>query len=294
MPTPTTRLPVVGLSILFVPLFASGFLAGKLATRTADVLTVLLWRFLIAAVVLGLVAVVTRPALPRGRAWLHLVVVAMLLQMGQFSGVYYGLAVGVPAGLSSLVLGMAPLLVGLVGPLLFAERSGPWPVVGLLVGAAGVYIVFAGDVRGAPIGVAIVFPLLGMLALAAGTLYQKRFGAGTPVVTSVVVQMTACLVLTAAVLPFTPAHWVPPPSSWVPILWLGLVNSALAFVVMFELLRRVTTTHVSGLLNLVPATVAIAAVPVVGEPLTLPAVAGLAIGGLGMFLGTRRRRVRDA
>jgi len=285
---------MVALSILFVPLWASGFLAGKLATRTADVLTVLLWRFLVAAVVMAAVAVVTRPARPRGRAWLHLVVVAMLLQMGQFSAVYYGLAAGVPAGLSSLVLGMAPLLVGLAGPWLLAERFGPWPVVGLLVGAAGVYIVFAGDIRGAPLGIAIVFPVLGMLALASGTLYQKKFGSDTPVVTSVVVQMTACLLLTTAVLPFTSAHWVPPASSWGPILWLGLVNSALAFVVMFVLLRRVTTTHVSGLLNLVPATVAIAAVPIVGEPLTLPAVVGLAIGGVGMYLGTRDGRLIPA
>jgi drug/metabolite transporter (DMT)-like permease len=286
-----SHLVVPLLSVLFVPMWASGFLAGKLATARADVPTVLLWRFLIAVAVMGALALATRPALPRGRGWLHLVVVALLLQMGQFTGIYVGFVAGVPAGLSSLVLGMAPLLVGLAGPLLLGERGGPWPVLGLLVGATGAYVVLAGDVRAAPLGPAVAFPVLGMLALAAGTLYQKRFGAETPVVTSVLVQMTACLVLTAAVVAATGTAWLPPAPAWPPVLWLGLVNSALAFAVMFVLLRRVTTTHVSGLLNLVPATVAVAAVPILGEPLTWAAVAGLLIAGAGMFLGQRDGRL---
>ncbi len=286
-----SRILVPALSVVFVPMWASGFLAGKLATARADVPTVLLWRFLVAVAVMGGLALVTRPALPRGRGWLHLVAAALLLQMGQFSGVYYGLVAGVPAGLSSLVLGMAPLIVGLTGPWLFAERRGPWPVLGLLVGAAGVYVVLAGDVRDAPVGPAIAFPVLGMLSLASGTLYQKRFGADTPVVTSVLVQMSACLVLTVAAVAATGTAWLPPAPSWPPVLWLGLVNSALAFAVMFVLLRRVSTTHVSGLLNLVPATVAVTAVPVLGEPLTWPAVAGLLIAGAGMFLGRRDGRL---
>ena len=45
-----------------------------------------------------------------------LVVTALLLQVGQFSFVYTGLSEGVPAGLTSLILGMAPQLVGLFTP----------------------------------------------------------------------------------------------------------------------------------------------------------------------------------
>jgi hypothetical protein len=96
--------------VLFVPLWASGFILGKIATGHMQVPTVLLWRFVVALVVMGAVVAVTRPSRPRGSAWLHLAVTALLLQVGQFSFVYSGLAHGVPAGLSSLILGMAPLL----------------------------------------------------------------------------------------------------------------------------------------------------------------------------------------
>jgi drug/metabolite transporter (DMT)-like permease len=124
----------------------------------------------------------------------------LLLQVAQFSFVYTGLSHGVPAGLSSLILGMAPLLVGLLTPLVLATRIGVAPVLGLLIGAGGVYIVLS-DELGGGLGAQVVFPLLGMLALTSGTLYQKRFNDDTPVTTSVVVQMLTSLVATVVAMP---------------------------------------------------------------------------------------------
>lgn len=276
------------LAVLFVPLWASGFIAGKIATGSTDVPAVLFWRFVIALVVMLVAVAVQRPGPPRGRAWLHLAVTALLLQVGQFSFVYSGLASGVPAGLSSLILGMAPLLVGLLTPLLLATRLGVGPVLGLLIGATGVYVVLADDL-GAGLGGNLVFPVLGMLSLAAGTLYQKRFNDGTPVVTSVVVQMATSLIATLVAWPFLGADWLPrAPSGWAAVAFLGVVNSAGAFVLMFVLLRLRSTVFVSSLLNLVPATTALVAVPVLGEPLTVQAVLGLGIALVGMFVGLGR------
>jgi drug/metabolite transporter (DMT)-like permease len=280
------RAAVPLLSVVFVPLWASGFIAGKLATQRMDVATTLLWRFVVAALVMGVVVALTRPARPRGRAWLHLVVTALLLQVGQFSAVYSGLSLGVSAGLSSLVLGMAPLLVGLLTPVLLAERLGVAPVLGLVIGAAGVYVVLSDELGGGRLGVAVVLPVLGMLALTAGTLYQKRFGADTAISMSVTVQMLTSLAVLLVVMPFTGAQWLPPTfGAWAAAIWLGVFNSALAFAAMFVLLRRVSTVHVSALLNLVPATVAFGAVPILGEALTPQAVIGLGIALAGMYVG---------
>jgi drug/metabolite transporter (DMT)-like permease len=290
---PANRWVVPVLSVLFVPLWSSGFIAGKIATQHMPVPTVMLWRFVIALVVMGVVVAVMRPALPRGRAWLHLAVTALLLQVGQFTFVYSGLAHGVPAGLSSLILGMAPLLVGLLTPLVLATRLGVAPILGLLIGACGVYIVLS-DELGGGLGAQVVFPLLGMLALTAGTLYQKRFNDSTPVTTSVVVQMLTSLVVTVAAMPFLGVDWLPRDTAgWAALVWLGVFNSAAAFALMFVLLRWRSTVHVSALLNLVPATTAIAAVPVLGEQLTVQAVLGLAVALVGMYVGlglVRRRR----
>jgi drug/metabolite transporter (DMT)-like permease len=282
---PTGRWVVPVLSALFVPLWSSGFIVGKIATGHMQVPTVMLWRFVIALVAMGAVVAVVRPALPRGRAWLHLAVTALLLQVAQFSFVYTGLSHGVPAGLSSLILGMAPLLVGLLTPLVLATRIGVVPVLGLLIGAGGVYIVLS-DELGGGLGAQVVFPLLGMLALTAGTLYQKRWGDGTPVTTSVVVQMLTSLVATLVAMPFLGVDWLPrDPGGWAAVAWLGVFNSAGAFALMFLLLRWRSTVHVSALLNLVPATTALIAVPLLGEALSVQAVLGLAVALAGMYVG---------
>jgi drug/metabolite transporter (DMT)-like permease len=282
---PTGRWVVPVLSALFVPLWSSGFIVGKIATGHMQVPTVMLWRFVIALVAIGAVVAVVRPALPRGRAWLHLAVTALLLQVAQFSFVYTGLAHGVPAGLSSLILGMAPLLVGLLTPLVLATRIGVAPVLGLLIGAGGVYIVLS-DELGGGLGAQVVFPLLGMLALTSGTLYQKRFNDDTPVTTSVVVQMLTSLVATVAAMPFLGVDWLPRDlGGWAAVAWLGVFNSAGAFALMFLLLRWRSTVHVSALLNLVPATTALIAVPMLGEALSVQAVLGLAVALAGMYVG---------
>jgi drug/metabolite transporter (DMT)-like permease len=282
---PTRRWVIPVLSAVFVPLWSSGFIVGKIATGHMQVPTVMLWRFVIALVAMGAVVAVLRPARPRGRAWLHLAVTALLLQVAQFSFVYTGLAHGVPAGLSSLILGMAPLLVGLLTPLVLATRIGVAPVLGLLIGAGGVYIVLSDEIGGG-LGAQVVFPLLGTLALTVGTLYQKRWGDATPVTTSVVVQMLTSLVATVAAMPFLGVDWLPhDPGGWAAVAWLGVFNSAGAFALMFLLLRWRSTVHVSALLNLVPATTALIAVPVLGEALSVQAVLGLAVGLAGMYVG---------
>ena len=278
------------LSVVFVPVYASGFIVGKIATSHMAVPTVLLWRFLIALAVVLVVIAWSRPALPRGRAWVHLAVTALLLQVGQFAFVYTGLAAGVPAGLNSLILGMAPLLVGLLTPVVLGTRLGAAPLIGLLIGACGVYIVLAGRVGGS-LGAAVVLPVFGMLSMAAGTLYQKRYNDRTPVATSVAVQMATSLVVTVVAMPFLGAGWLPTDAvGWAVSVWLGVVNSAGAFVLMFLLLRWRSTVHVSSLLNLVPATTALAAVPILGEQLTVPAVVGLGVALIGMYVGLGRRR----
>ncbi|MDQ4118489.1 MAG: DMT family transporter [Actinomycetota bacterium] len=299
MNRPADRWAIPALSVAFVLLWTSGFIAATISTRTTDVPTVLLWRFVIASVVTGAVAVVVRPAMPRPRNLVHLVVTALLLQVGVFSAVFTGLSRGVPAGLTSLIVGLAPLLVGLFTPLVLRTRLGAAPVIGLLIGAAGVYVVVSGDLTAGGVHATIVLPIMGMLFLTAGTLYQKRFNDDTPVSAAVVVQMVTSGVVVLAAMPFLDARWVPVGTSgWLSVLWLGVANSAGTFAVMFVLLRRRSTVHVSALLNLTPATTALLAVPLLGEPLTVQAVVGLVVALVGMYVGLglirRRRADRDA
>ena len=53
------------LAVALVVLWSSGFVGARLGTEAATATTLLAWRFLCAAAVLGLVAAVRRPRIPR-------------------------------------------------------------------------------------------------------------------------------------------------------------------------------------------------------------------------------------
>ena len=85
-------------------------------------------------------------------------------------------------------------------------------------------------------------------------------------------------------------HGLPLPSTgsgWAALVWIIVVNSIAAAILLFVLLRRGTGAGASGLLYLVPAVTAVLAVPVLGQPLELATIVGLALTLAGVVLVNR-------
>src|SRR5947207_2850686 len=162
-----------------VPLWSSGFIAGALATRAHDpALTMTFWRFLFAAPLMGLIAVVTGARWPRERRVIvPVVLVGVLLQAVQFTGIYLSLQYRVPAGLAALLAGSSPILVALGASVVLEERlrRGQW--LGSAIGVAGVVLAVAEQLHGSTTVKGLLFALLGLAGLVGGTLVQRRYGA---------------------------------------------------------------------------------------------------------------------
>jgi hypothetical protein len=129
-------------------------------------------------------------------------------------------------------------------------------------------------------------PVLVMSSAAAGTLYQKRFGASAAIAPAIAAQTTLSLLVLTVVVVVTGSS--PAPSTlggWACVGWLGLGPSCAGFAVFYAVLRRTSTVYVSSLLNLVPGGTALASVPILGEPLTLRVAIGLVIALAGMYVG---------
>lgn len=282
------------LAPLFVVLWSSGYLAGTIAARSGPPFAMTVWRFLIAALLLAGFAAATRAPWPRTRkAWRDLVITGVLLQGVQFGAAYSALALGVPAGLGALVLCLAPALVAVLSGPVLGERLGRmgWWGSGLaLAGAlvAGVHHLLTAGGSAAGIGLLLV----GLAGFTAGTLYQKRAGGSMDLRTGTAVQLFAGTVALLPVALLT-EHGLPFPSTGPglgALAWIVLVNSIAGTILLFVLLRRGTGAGVSGLLYLVPAVTAVLAVPVLGQPLELATVAGLALTLVGVVLVNRAGR----
>ena len=121
------------LPLVFILLWSSGYVAGKLALPHTGPLTLLTLRFGLAAVVLLGLALGTGAPWPWRRAdWGHLAVVGLLMQVLHFSCIYFALQWGLSAGVAGLLIGLMPLATALG-----ALAGSPSPVGAGFAGGSG-------------------------------------------------------------------------------------------------------------------------------------------------------------
>ena len=278
------------LPLLFIVLWSSGYVAGKLALPHTGPLTLLTLRFGLAAVVLLAVAAATGAPWPhRARAWGHLAVVGLLMQVLHFSCIYFALQWGLSAGVAGLLIGLMPLATALGAHLWLAERIGPTQRLGLLGGLAGVALVIADKPLAGAWG-AYAAAGLGLGGLVAGTLYQKRFCAHMDLRSGAGIQMAVSALAVAAVagpVEGFAVDWQPElVGAW---LWLALVNSIGAFSLMFLMIRRGQAGQVARLFFLIPGVSALMGFVLLGERLAPLALAGFGLSALAVCVAAARR-----
>lgn len=280
------RPPQLALSAVFVLVWSSGYLVGTIGTRDGATLALVAWRFAVALAVLGTAALLTRTPWPRQpRTYLHLVVAGVLLQAVQLGAIYLGLGRGVPAGLASLIMSAAPLVIAAAAVPLFGERLRGRQWLGMGLGLAGVGVSLSSRLEGGPGYAGYGLTLLALAGFAAGTLYQKRFGTEVDLRAGITIQLAGAA---AAAFPLAALHGglhLPlTATSLGALAWLSVVNSIGSFALLFTLLRRRSGGAATSLLYLVPPVTGLLAVPVLGQPASLAVFAGMAVSGVGVLL----------
>ncbi len=194
----------------------------------------------------------------------------------------------ISSSLAALLVAGVPIVAAVMATLLgLDDRLTGMRVVGLLIGVAGVGFLVGLDVRGAQ-WLAVAAVGLTVLGYALGPIIVSTRLVGAP---SLAVIATA-LLLNAAW--YTPVAWVQRPTGPVPaIAWwavvvLGVVCTALAFLVFFALVDEVGPTRMTVITYLNPAVAVLLGVVVLGEPLTLGILIGFPLVLLGSWLATRR------
>lgn len=277
----------------FVILWSTGFIGAKLGLPSAGAFTFLTIRFIVAAILLLLVALATKAPWPRrSREIAHIAVAGFLVHAVYLGGVFAAIGAGVEAGVAALICGLQPVLVAFAAGPLFGERlrTGQW--TGLVLGLVGVATVVAQKLAlglGTPAGVALV--LLALVGITIGTLYQKRFCAGMDLRSGAVIQFIAA---SFALAPFATqleqwrVAWTP--SFLFALAWLVLVLSVGAITLLYVLIRRGAAAEVASLFFLVPPTTALMAWLLFGEKLEPISALGMATVVLGVALVNRSPR----
>jgi drug/metabolite transporter (DMT)-like permease len=273
---------------VFVLVWSTGFIVARYGMPYTDPMTFLTMRFVGVLAIMLPLAALWRATWPSWQTSAHISVAGLLMHVGYLGGVWSAIKLGMPAGLSALIVGLQPVLTAFLAARV-AEQVSMRQWAGLIFGFSGVGIVLAEKIGFDGVTVAgIVFCVLALLSFTFGTLYQKRFCPMFDIRAGTMIQYAASAIVTAILmLAFEPMQVQWSAELIGALLWSMLPLSIGAMSLWFLLLRHGAATRVSSLMYLTPPTVAIMAWFLFGEALTGLVALGTLVTVIGVWLVTR-------
>ena len=193
-------------------------------------------------------------------SWKAIIGVGLFMSAGQFGLLYLAMALGMPAGLASLVLQAQVLLTVLLAAVFLGERPSRRQLAGVALGVAGLALVAVGRSAVAPL-LTLVIVLAAALSWAAGNVIARKAraasGLGLVVWSGAVVPLPLAALSVLVDGPGT--VWESLSSLQAPTMLSALYTAVFASLVGYGIWNRLLATHPSS--AVVPFTLL---VPVVG------------------------------
>ncbi len=276
---------------VFVVIWSSGFVVAKYAFATADAIFFLAIRLALAALILFAITIAVKAPIRLSSSDLRAsLLIGIALHGLYLGGVWLAIEEGAPAGFSSVVTSLQPVLVSLIAVRLLQEPLAFRQVAGLILGLGGVIVVVAPRLAQADGFTVMTLSLLtiGLLGSTIATLLQKKIGHSIPLLIGTTYQFAiAAVAMFALSLVTGKTSFTYSPTAFWAMSWAVLVTSIAAVLLLLWLLNRGSAAKVSSLLYLVPPMSVLQAYLLFGEKVNAQSIIGMSMTVLGVFLVVR-------
>lgn len=284
---------LIGLELLFVVLWSSGFIGAKYGLLYAGPFTLLFVRYVLVTLLLG-GWLYSRKQLhfTNSRAVARSAVIGILSHAVWLSAVLGALALGVSPWIVALITALQPMLTSVLSGPLLNEQVSPTQWLGMGMGLVGVVLVVAtktGIQEDAAI-VGYILCCIATVSMTLATLYQRHINRDRqrktmPVLSSLLVQAAA-----SALVLYPLAHsteklnvqWSMP--LFFALFWLVVVISIGSYGLMLMLLQYRSVARVSSLMYLSPPVTLVMGYLLFGDALAWIDTIGLGITAVGVTL----------
>jgi len=267
--------------IIFITLgliWSSSFMWVELALREVGPITLVAFRVFFGFLFGAAVIITQRIPLPRSwKEWAPLIVLGLTNIAIPFFLISWGQK-SIDSGVASILDATVPLFTILVAHFLLHDDKMTLPkVLGLLTGFAGVVVLMSKDI-GEDTG-----SLLGQLAViaacifyAASSIIARVFTENTPTILRGLGPLaSAAVVMVSSAFIFEAPLKIPTlPITWIALLWMGILGSGLAFIMLFYLIHEIGPTRTTMVTYLFPLGGVTLGVIFLNEQLTWQIVTG--------------------
>ncbi len=266
----------------------------RIAVEDFSAPTIILFRTAIGALVLVPLAMRQGALLPALKAWKTVAAFAFLEMVGPWWLINTAENGHIGSGLAGLLIATVPFFAMAIGYFYLGDKTSAHPknILGLIVGFMGIFLLvgidaFTGHLELIWVGAMI----LAAIGYAIAPAVANKTAPNVPTIGILAWSMifTAVVYLVPAALnPLAPGVSTPSVDSWLALAVLGVVCSAVAFVLFFALIKEVDYSRAT-LITYANTAVAIVLGVVWGaEPFTLGMAAGLPLVAIGSYFASRK------
>ncbi len=226
-------------------IWGSTFLVIRIGNDTVPPVWASALRLAIAAALLTPLAFVLRQSWPRG-ARLRAALAFGIMDFGLSLPLLYWGEREVPSAIAAILFATMPLMTSVLAHAMGLERMTPVKIVAGFIGLAGVGLLVSSEVGGhiPPLPLLAVF-LSAVTAALAGVLLKRSPG-GAPITTNAIAHAAGIPFCVAASFALHESQALPASGAqWLPILYLTLVGSVVAFVAFAWLVQRWSVVRIS-------------------------------------------------
>jgi len=273
-------------------LWGGSFFFNGFVLKQLPPLTVVFLRVAIAAIILLPLLFVCRIRLPKGLSgWKPFFAIGFLNNVPPFSLIVIGQTY-IPSGLASILNATTPLFTVVVMAIAGEEKLLLRRIAGVVAGLIGV-IILHGDGFGFETGqsIGILLCLAAAFSYGLSALLARKMLSNSPPLGTATFQILASAAMMTVVAGLVERPWqlpMPDAATWLAVIGLAALSTALAYIVFFQILRRSGATNVMLVTLLIPVTAILLGYLMLGESISLREISGaLEIGSALLLIDGR-------
>jgi len=266
------------LLLLLSVLWGGSFFFVVVALRELPPMTLALGRVAFAAAFIYPVFKIQGGRLPTDLAgWKPFIIMGLLNNVIPFSLIFAGQA-RISSGLASVLNATTPLFTVLVLASFGDEKLFLRRIVGVLIGLCGVYVLRDPSlVQSESQIIGMLLCLGGALSYGFAGLWGRRNFNKVPPLTAATCQLISSSVVMTVIAAAVDQPWqlpMPGLTTWVALVGLASLSTALGYILFFRIMARAGAANVMLVTLLIPVTAILLGVAVLGEPLSMRQIAG--------------------
>ena len=280
-------------------LWGGSFFFNGVVLKELPPLTVVFLRVALAAIMLLPLLRLYRVRFPNGLSgWAPFIAIGLLNNVLPFSLIVVGQTY-IPSGLASILNATTPLFTVVVMAVAGEEKLHARRIAGVVAGLIGVIILQGGGFGlESGQGLGILLCLAAAFSYGLSALLARRLLSNSPPLGTATFQMLASAAMMTVVAGLVERPWqlpMPGATTWLAVIGLAALSTALAYIVFFQILRRSGATNVMLVTLLIPVTAILLGVLVLGEQISPREIAGaLVIGSALLVIDGRVLKIPSA